>query len=64
MAFPIQAGDTFAITAGCDKRFATCVEKFANADNFRGFPHMPGNDFITGYPTRGDPKNSGDGLWS
>jgi uncharacterized phage protein (TIGR02218 family) len=64
MAFPIQVGDAFTITAGCDKRFATCIEKFANADNFRGFPHMPGNDFITGYPTRGDPKNSGDGLWN
>ena len=24
-------GDTFEIVAGCDKRFATCREKFANA---------------------------------
>lgn len=39
-------GDTFEITAGCDKHYATCRDKFANAVNFRGFPHMPGNDFV------------------
>ncbi|MDQ0317827.1 DUF2163 domain-containing protein [Amorphus orientalis] len=40
----IRIGDGVVLTAGCDKRFATCAEKFANALNFRGFPHMPGND--------------------
>jgi uncharacterized phage protein (TIGR02218 family) len=40
-------GDTFTVTAGCDKQFATCRDRFANAARFRGFPHMPGNDFIT-----------------
>jgi uncharacterized phage protein (TIGR02218 family) len=44
---PLEAGQTFTITAGCDKRLATCAAKFANAVNFRGFPHMPGNDFVT-----------------
>ena len=44
---PSHLGDTFTVTAGCDKQFATCQAKFANAVNFRGFPHMPGNDFIT-----------------
>ena len=38
-------GDTFQASAGCDKQFSTCREKFANGLNFRGFPHMPGNDF-------------------
>lgn len=42
----IASGDTFAATAGCDKRFATCRGRFANAANFRGFPHIPGNDFV------------------
>jgi uncharacterized phage protein (TIGR02218 family) len=37
------AGETLRLTAGCDKRFATCKAKFANAANFRGFPHMPGD---------------------
>lgn len=51
--FPPQAGDTFAIAAGCDKRFATCKAKFANAVNFRGFPHLPGNDAAYGYVAEG-----------
>lgn len=35
---------------GCDKRFETCVSRFANAENFRGEPHLPGNDLLTRYP--------------
>ena len=45
-ARPLMPGDTFEVTAGCDKQFATCRDRFANAANFRGFPHMPGNDFV------------------
>lgn len=44
---PLVAGQTFTVTAGCDKHLETCKAKFANAANFRGFPHMPGNDFVT-----------------
>jgi uncharacterized phage protein (TIGR02218 family) len=44
---PLTPGQTFTVKAGCDKRLATCQTKFANAANFRGFPHMPGNDFLT-----------------
>ena len=44
-------GDTFKIAAGCDKLFATCREKFNNALNFRGFPHLPGNDAAYNYAT-------------
>jgi len=29
--------------------------------NFRGFPHMPGNDFALSYPMPGD-ANDGGGL--
>ena len=42
----VSVGDECLIKAGCDKYFSTCREKFANAANFRGFPHMPGNDFL------------------
>lgn len=42
-----QPGDTLILTAGCDKRIETCRTRFANAVNFRGFPDMPGNDFVT-----------------
>ena len=37
----------------CDKRWRTCVETFANAINFQGFPHIPGDDFLTAYPADG-----------
>ncbi len=45
------AGDAFTLVAGCDKRFATCKAKFSNQLNFRGFPHLPGNDAAYGYVT-------------
>ena len=50
---PIEIGEAFIVTAGCDKRFATCRDRFANAANFRGFPAIPGNDFIIAYPVPG-----------
>ncbi len=43
-------GDGFKIIAGCDKRFSTCRSKFNNQKNFRGFPHIPGNDFVISTP--------------
>ena len=54
----IAAGDSFDITAGCDKRFETCRDKFANAANFRGFPHIPGQDTVIRYAAKGD-SNAG-----
>jgi uncharacterized phage protein (TIGR02218 family) len=47
-------GDGFVVRAGCDKAFATCRSKFANAVNFQGFPHLPGNDAAYGYAVDGD----------
>jgi uncharacterized phage protein (TIGR02218 family) len=41
---------TFVVFAGCDKRIETCRAKFANGVNFRGFPHMPGNDAVQSGP--------------
>src|SRR5919197_391085 len=49
---PPLPGDTFSVTTGCDKHLATCRAKFSNTVNFRGFPHMPGNDFVTSYVRR------------
>ncbi|MGE4371690.1 MAG: DUF2163 domain-containing protein [Xanthobacter sp.] len=42
----VMVGDKLELRAGCDKRFATCRDRFSNALNFQGFPHMPGNDFV------------------
>ncbi|MBZ0130204.1 MAG: DUF2163 domain-containing protein [Rhodobacteraceae bacterium] len=58
---PITPGDTIDISAGCDKRFETCQSKFANAANFRGFPHIPGQDTIIRYAAKGD-ANAGTVL--
>lgn len=43
-------GSRVLLTEGCDKRFATCRDRFANAVNFRGEPFLPGNDLLTRYP--------------
>ncbi len=59
MSEAVLMNDTFDITAGCDKSFETCKAKFSNAINFRGFPHMPGNDFVVSYPNRGDQNDGG-----
>jgi uncharacterized phage protein (TIGR02218 family) len=55
----VAPGDGFTLTAGCDKRFGTCAAKFGNGVNFRGFPHMPGNDFVTAYPNSDDANLDG-----
>ncbi|MEL6857552.1 MAG: DUF2163 domain-containing protein [Pseudomonadota bacterium] len=34
----------------CDGRFETCRDVFNNVENFQGFPHMPGNDFVLSGP--------------
>jgi uncharacterized phage protein (TIGR02218 family) len=59
MPEPLAEGDLFSVTAGCDKRFETCRMKFANAVNFRGFPHLPGNDFVASYAVPGEPGHDG-----
>lgn len=60
---PIEPGDAFSVTPGCDKSFATCRVKFANGANFRGFPHIPGNDFIIGGVRPGDGLLDGGSLF-
>jgi len=64
MPQPLAPGDGFTVTAGCDKRFSTCRDRFANSINFRGFPHIPGNDFIVRYPVSGEAGNDGGSLQS
>lgn len=54
----VAAGESVVLTAGCDKRFSTCRERFGNQLNFRGFPHMPGADFSYSYA---DANGSHDG---
>lgn len=49
-AFPVAAGTLAELVQGCDKRLETCSARFGNAANFRGEPHLPGNDLLTRYP--------------
>lgn len=53
----LEVGATFIVYAGCDKRFDTCRARFANSLNFRGFPHMPGNDALMAGPVEGAPMD-------
>jgi uncharacterized phage protein (TIGR02218 family) len=46
----IAPGTAIEIREGCDKRLQTCSERFENAVNFRGEPHLPGMDLLTRYP--------------
>ncbi len=47
--FATLTGARVEIAQGCDRRFATCVGRFANAANFRGEPHLPGIDALVRY---------------
>jgi uncharacterized phage protein (TIGR02218 family) len=49
----MTAGDSFSVSAGCDKTAATCRTKFDNFLNFRGFSHIPGEDWVVAYPKEG-----------
>lgn len=48
-------GDRVSAVAGCDQRFGTCRDKFANELNFQGFPHLPGNDAAYRLAREGEP---------
>ena len=58
LSVSLAAGDTVRIEAGCDKRLSTCRSKFGNTWNFRGFPHIPGEDWMMAYPRK---KGDNDG---
>lgn len=57
--FDVALGDGFTISAGCDKTAGTCETKFDNLLNYRGFPHMPGDDVAASYPNSGGAHDGG-----
>ncbi len=59
----LRVGDMVRIEAGCDRRLATCRLKFNNVLNFRGFPAIPGEDWLMSVPRR-DGLNDGGSLRS
>ena len=58
----LKPGDQVRLVAGCDRRAETCRVKFANLINFRGFPDMPTDDWLTAVP-RSDDAGDGGSLW-
>lgn len=57
----LAEGDEIRLVAGCDKRMTTCRRKFDNLMNFRGFPHIPGEDWLMAYP-HGGRRNDGGSM--
>lgn len=42
----LSIDDTFNVIVGCNKEFSTCRDKFNNAINFHGEPHLPGMNIL------------------
>ena len=55
----VATGDMIRIDAGCDRRHTTCRLKFSNLVNFRGFPAIPGEDWLMSVPRQGDANTGG-----
>jgi uncharacterized phage protein (TIGR02218 family) len=55
----LAVGDRITLTAGCDKRMETCRLKFSNLRNFRGFPDIPGEDWLVAHPSRVSARSGG-----
>lgn len=55
----IAVGDQVRLSAGCDKRMETCRLKFGNILNFRGFPDLPGDDWLIAHPSRVSARDGG-----
>jgi uncharacterized phage protein (TIGR02218 family) len=43
------AGSSVRLAPGCDKRIATCADRFGNVLAFGGEPHVPGTDALLRY---------------
>lgn len=56
---PVAPADSVRLEAGCDKRPDTCRVKFSNLLNFRGFPFIPGEDWLLSHPTRSSRNDGG-----
>ena len=49
-------GDRIRLYAGCDKSMGNCQRKFGNFSNFRGFPHLPQEDWLMA-PGKENPRS-------
>lgn len=47
----IQIGDTLLLTAGCDRKRATCRDKYNNVANIQAEPDTPGKERLFTFPS-------------
>jgi len=52
--FPMVPGTKVKLYRGCQKTIEVCNSVFGNAINFRGEPHVPGQDVLMNYPDATD----------
>lgn len=52
MRYDVQIGDTFRLFAGCDKKKATCRDKFNNIANMRAEPDKPSSKLLVQFGER------------
>ena len=55
----LAEGDMVRLIPGCDKRAETCRLKFDNLANFRGFPDIPGEDWLMSLPVQAADADGG-----
>ncbi|MEM9349734.1 MAG: DUF2163 domain-containing protein [Pseudomonadota bacterium] len=55
----LQPGDMVRLQAGSDGTLETCKKKFDNVVNFRGFPFIPGDDWLATVPQSGADNDGG-----
>ncbi len=46
MPYAVAAGDKYELTSGCPKLLQDCIGTYGNVVNFRGEPHLRGNDIL------------------
>ena len=55
----LSVGDRVKLTAGCDGSLETFRDKFDALLDYRGFPHIPGEDWLVSYPVSGSNTSGG-----
>lgn len=55
----IQPGDQIRLIAGCDGTMEQCQSRFGNLLNFRGFPDVPTEDWLTSMPAQTAQRRGG-----
>ncbi len=55
----LAPGDQLRLWPGCDRSAETCRLKFDNFVNFRGFPHIPGEDWMVASPSAATQRQGG-----